>query len=68
MIPNKIIVSSDNEDVHRLCVVRIVYFKGMEESLQCGPGYGNVINMQGVALVLSAGGGWWCKEIMECGV
>ena len=56
MVPNKIIVSSDNEDVHGLCVVRVVYLKGMEESLQCGPGNGNVINMKGVALVPSAGG------------
>ena len=68
MVPNKIIVSSDNENVHGLCVVGIFKLECVENCLKSGARDGNIVSMYGVPLVLSDGGGGWGKEVVESGI
>ena len=65
VIPDKIIISCYNEDIHRVGMVGIFKLKSMNQGLQCSTGNGDVICMQGISLVRSAGGGGGSKKIVE---
>ena len=70
VVPEKVVITCYNKDIHRVCVVGIFQLKSMDKGLKSCTRYCYIICMLGISLVMSEGAasGGRSKKVVESGV